>query len=198
MGLKVKIWIALFVLALLLSFAAGRFSYFPGDVAISRFIQSLEPHSTDWAQWISSTAEFPKSLVLLAVTFILSWLIAGWRAALLSLASFIGIELLGKWLGPAVVRPRPSSDLVHVVKQLSGYSFPSIFALVYAATVGFLALLFADKTSGPLRITVVSLCCALLLVGFGARLALGAHWPSDLLLSYLIGFLWNAFLLRFI
>jgi membrane-associated phospholipid phosphatase len=36
-----------------------------------------------------------------------------------------------------------------------------------------------------------------LLTGFAGRLALGAHWPSDLLLSSLIGFLWAAFLIRF-
>jgi membrane-associated phospholipid phosphatase len=35
------------------------------------------------------------------------------------------------------------------------------------------------------------------MLGFAARLALGAHWPGDLLLSWLIGLLWAAFLIRF-
>jgi membrane-associated phospholipid phosphatase len=38
----------------------------------------------------------------------------------------------------------------------------------------------------------------LLLVGFAARIALGAHWPSDVILSYLIGLLWAGLLIRFV
>jgi membrane-associated phospholipid phosphatase len=90
-------------------------------------------------------------LVLLVITVVLSWIIAGWRASLLSLASFGGMWVLGKFLGPAVGRPRPSAELVHLAKQLSGYSFPSIFAMTYASTVGLLAFLFVAKTSGTLR-----------------------------------------------
>ena len=52
----------------------------------------------------------PWILILIAVTFMLSWKIAGWRGGLLSLASFIGLWLLGKWLGPAIGQPRPSSE----------------------------------------------------------------------------------------
>jgi membrane-associated phospholipid phosphatase len=198
MGVKEKVWIALGVLALLLTLAAGRLAFFPGDVAATRVVQSLGPQSTDWAEQLSATAKFPQSLILLAVTGGISWILAGWRAALLLLASFGGMELLGQWLGPLVARPRPAPDLVRVIKPLPGYSFPSIFALAYASTVGFLALLFAEKTLGLRRLTGMVICGALLLLGFAARLALGAHWPSDLLLSYLIGFLWTAFLIHFV
>jgi membrane-associated phospholipid phosphatase len=132
------------------------------------------------------------------ITVALSWIIAGWRAALLSLVSFGGMWMFGKFLGPAVGRPRPSAELIQVARQLSGYSFPSIFALTYASTVGFLALLFAVKTSGALRMVAVALCCVLLLVGWIARIALGAHWPSDVVLSYLIALLWASLLIRFV
>jgi len=47
--------------------------------------------------------------------------------------------VLGKWLGPWVARPRPSPDLVYVAEKLSGYSFPSLFALTYASTIRFLS-----------------------------------------------------------
>jgi membrane-associated phospholipid phosphatase len=106
--------------------------------------------------------------------------------------------VLGKWLGPVVARPRPAPELVRVAEKLSGTSFPSIFALTYASTVGFLAVLFAAKASSKQRLPVVVLCCALLLVGGAARIALGAHWPSDVLLSYLIGLLWASLLIRFL
>jgi len=198
MVLKEKGWIALFAAAVLLIIGAKYLRYFPGDVIVTRFVQSIPPASAGWAQWISSTAKFPWSLVLLAVTVGVSWRLAGWLAALLALASFAGMWVLGKWLGALVARPRPSPSLVHVVEKLSGYSFPSIFALTYASTIGFLAVLFARKASGPLRMTAAVVCCVLLLVGWAARIALGAHWPSDVILSYLIALLWATLLIRFL
>jgi membrane-associated phospholipid phosphatase len=115
-----------------------------------------------------------------------------------ALASFAGMWVIGMWLGPLVARPRPSPDLVNVAEKLSGYSFPSIFGLTYASTIGFLAVLFNRKASGVLRITVVIVCCVLLLIGWAGRIVLGAHWASDVILSYLIGLLWAYFLIRFV
>ena len=196
MVLKEKAWMALFAVTILLIIGAKYLRYFPGDVVMTRSVQSITPASTGWAQLISSTAKFPLSLVLLAVTVGVSWWLAGWRAALLALASFAGMWLLGKWLGPLVARPRPSANIVHVVDKLSGYSFPSIFALTYASTIGFLVVLFTRKTAGELRITAIVICCVFLLIGWAARIALGAHWPSDVILSYLIGLLWAYLLIR--
>jgi hypothetical protein len=139
MVMKEKAWMVLLAAALLLTVGAKYSPYFPGDVAVTRFVQGITPASTGWAQWISSTAKFPWNLVLLAVTVGLSWKLAGWRAALLALASFAGMWVLGKWLGPWVARPRPSPDLVYVAEKLSGYSFPSLFALTYASTIRFLS-----------------------------------------------------------
>jgi undecaprenyl-diphosphatase len=198
MTLREKVWTVLLVLAVVLSAAARYAPYFPGDVALTRLVQSLTPASTGWAQWISSTGKSPWCFILLAMTAVLSLRIAGILGALLALASFTGMELLGQYLGPLVARSRPAPDLVRVAQQLSGYSFPSIHALVYASTFGFLAILFTVKTSGPLRFIMVIISGAALLTGFAARLALGAHWPSDLLLSSLIGFLWAALLIRFV
>ncbi len=190
-------WVVLFAAAICLTLAACRWDYFPGDVATAQVLQSLLPESMNWAQWITATAKYPWSLVLLATTALVSWMVANRRAALLALASFAGMWTMGMWLGPVVARPRPSPALVRVAGTLSGFSFPSVFALTYASTIGFLAVLFAVKTKGALRTTTLSLCCLILAVGWAARVALGAHWPSDVLLSYLLGLLWAALLVRF-
>ncbi len=106
--------------------------------------------------------------------------------------------VIGALLGPIIARPWPSSELVHVFRPLTGSSFPSLFALRYAATFGFLAVLDREKTFGALRTVVLIGCGAFLIIGWVARVALGAHWPSDVIISYYLGLLWAAFLIRFV
>jgi membrane-associated phospholipid phosphatase len=198
MKTKNVLWLVLLVLGVLFTISLKYLPYLPGDVSTTRLIQSLLPESQHWAKILSSTAKAPWVFLLIAVTFVLSWVIAGRRAGLLSLASFMGLWLLGKWLGPVIAQPRPSPELVHVTTSLSGSAFPSIFAFNYISTVGFLAVLAAVKSSGRLRWALLIICSALLIAGWIARIALAAHWPSDLGISYLIGLLWVTLLIRFI
>jgi undecaprenyl-diphosphatase len=191
------IWIGLIIIAVLVTLAARYYAYFPGDVALERWVQSLVPPNLNWAEAVSRTAEFPWVFLILLLIVVLSWVLAGWRAAILSILSLVGMWVLGAWLGPVIARPRPSPDLVRVFRPLSGYSFPSLFALRYAATFGFLSVLAAMKSSGALRITLLTVCGALLVLGFVARVALAAHWPSDVIISYYLGLLWAALLIRF-
>jgi membrane-associated phospholipid phosphatase len=192
-----SVWIGLFILAVLVTLAARYYAHFPGDVAVERWVQSLFPQNLNWAIKVSRTAEFPWVLLILALVLGFSWIVAGWRAALASIFSLAGMLVLGQWLGPVIARPRPSPELVHVFRPLTGYSFPSLFALRYAATFGFLAVLASWKGSGGLRIILVIMCGVPLLLGWVARITLGAHWPSDVIISYYFGFLWAAFVIRF-
>jgi membrane-associated phospholipid phosphatase len=197
MRTEYAVWIGLFIIAALVTVAVKYYPYFPGDMAVERWAQSLLPQNLNWAQGVSRTAEFPWVLFILALVFTLSWALAGWRAALISVLSLGGMFALGYWLSPVIARPRPSPELVHVYRPLSGYSFPSQFALRYAATFGFLAVLAAWKGSGMVRTSLLIVCTGLLILGWFARVALGAHWPSDVIISYYLGLLWAAFLIRF-
>jgi membrane-associated phospholipid phosphatase len=191
------VWIGLGIVAALATLAEKYSSYFPGDVAVERWVQSLVSPNLNWAEAVSRTAEFPSVLLIMALIFALSWVLAGWRVALLSILSLVGMWVLGAVLGPIIARPRPAPELVGVFRPLTGSSFPSLFALRYAATFGFLAVLVIEKTAGARRTVLVTGCGAFLMLGFVARVALAAHWPSDVIISYYLGLLWAAFLMRF-
>ena len=187
MRTKEIVWLLLLILAVSLSISFKYLPYLPGDVASTRLIQSMLPESKVWAQVLSSSAKMPWVLGLIAVTLVLSWVIAGRSAALAAIAAYVGLWLLGKWLGPAIAQPRPSAELVQVVEAASGSAFPSIFAFNFISTVGFLAVLAAVKTTGTQRGILLIVCISLLIIGLIARVALAAHWPSDVVVSYLIG-----------
>jgi glucan phosphoethanolaminetransferase (alkaline phosphatase superfamily) len=100
MRTKDIILLILLFVAVFATVAACRYAYFPGDVTVERFVQSLAPKSVNWALWITKSAAFPWNLILLAITFFISWGFAGWRIALFSILSFAGMLILGTLLSP--------------------------------------------------------------------------------------------------
>lgn len=92
------------------------------------------------------------------------------------------------WLSSG--RPRPQPDWVRVAGSSAGYSCPSTFALTYAGTLGWIGgILLRVVVNRHLRMTLVSGVVVVFAVGMLARIVLGGHWPSDMLLSYGLG-LW--------
>ena len=94
------IWIGLFIIAALATLAAKYFPYFPGDVAVERWVQALLSPNLNWAEGLKRTGDFPWVLLILALVLALSWALASWRAA-------AGVGLWGRY----VCRPRIAIDL---------------------------------------------------------------------------------------
>src|SRR4030042_5167792 len=92
------VWIGLWIIAFLVTLATKYFICFPGDVAVERWVQSLVPQNLNWAVGVSRTAEFPWILLIIALISAFSWILAGWRAALFSIFSFLGVLVLGHWI----------------------------------------------------------------------------------------------------
>ncbi len=191
------VWLGLLALAVLATLAAHFFPRFPWDVAVARGVQAAVPQDLGWALGVSRAVDFPWILLILALILALSWILAGWRAALLASFSLAGMLFLGLWLCPVIARPRPAPELVRVFRSFSGYSFPSFSVLCSAATFGYLAVLAAVKASGWRRAGCLLGCGAVLILAGAARIALGAHWLSDVIISYYLGLLWAAILIEF-
>lgn len=171
----------------------------PGDVAVTRAVQALLPADTGWARWLSSTAGGSRAWALLVLVVLLASLLVNARAGLLAIVSFVGILGLDQGLRWLIFQPRPDPELVQVVGRMSGSSFPSTFALVHGAAFGYLAMLGVARAAGRARVTAL-LCigCTPLVAGLAARLVLGAHWPSEMLVSYLLALVWAGWLLMLV
>ena len=107
-------------------------------------------------------------------------------------ASIVGAMLWVQILKQLFHRARP--DLFDPLAHALGFSFPSGHSALSAAFFGSLAGLAAASSrrrreaAGHLAAGVV----IVFFVGF-SRVALGVHWPSDVLAGWAVGFGWLAF-----
>jgi membrane-associated phospholipid phosphatase len=190
--------VTLIIVDVALAFAAAKTPWFPGDPEIARAIQHFAPMPTPWAQTVTASAMIPWCFLLLPATIAVAWTMCGWRATTVAVAIFFGLWLLGIWLSPMVAQPRPTSELINVVGHPKGYAFPSIFGLIYGATFGYAGVLALVRLRGVARSLVCIIALFFLLAGIDARVVLGAHWPSDLLASYLLALTLIVVLLPFV
>jgi len=167
-------------------------SRLPGDPQVTRAIQGLGLPAAP-AAWITSLAGQPVVFGVLGLGLAL----ATWRGRL---RAFVVTALLmlvwwyaGEPLKHLVQRPRPTADLVEVVRQSSGFSFPSTFATAWFSAWLPVAI-YAWRTRQREAGLAVSLVAWLLVIaGAWARIRMGAHWPSDVLMT--LGLVWATFAL---
>ena len=167
---------------------------FDWDLVVSHTIQSVRDPALDVVMHGISMADnnvLGPALLVSAACIVLAALRA-WREA----AVLIGLVLVGQGLwvacGRIVDRPRPDSALIQVLIEedaVHGFSsFPSGHTVYYTAFFGFLWFLTLTMVKSPLLRwpLLVAFGGIVLLVGV-ARVYLGAHWPSDIVGGYLLG-----------
>jgi membrane-associated phospholipid phosphatase len=178
---------------LIVGFSVRQMPYFPGDVAATRFVQ-MQSGSTAWAVSVSQLATSPYKYLIIGLTIGLSFGLGSFRGAALAVV-VIAIEQYGAEATKAFFsRPRPSPLLVNVVGSPTGSSFPSTTMTFFAATFGVLAVLSARTKTSTMRWPLFVVTVALLVAGATARVAMGAHWPSDVILTTAVslGWIWAA------
>ena len=140
------------------------------------------------------TLESPGNMAYLIPLVICAVMFAVWRSRPLMAASIAAAYLLQYalvWIGWGVWnRARP--DLIADGLAAPGlHSFPSGHATVITATFGFLFYLWARSSRNSLeQILAFVLFVAWTVITSMGRLALGAHWPSDIFAGWIIGGSW--------
>ncbi len=125
--------------------------------------------------------------VVAAVALVLAARGARGRAAWLVVAVGLGV-LVSTVLKHVVGRHRPPFALI----RTTGASFPSGHAMAATVTYGALVLVLAGSSRPRTRAVMVTCAGAVVAAVAFTRLALGVHYPTDVLGGMLLGALWLA------
>ena len=183
-----KRYVAFYALGLILlgwlAYQANRFSCLPGDSAISSWFQDIDSPLFDlMMRAVSWLGDNPQTVITVLG---LALLMAYFRRRLEAVFIIVlpaAAGLLNYLLKVMVDRPRPGDELLS-----GGLSFPSGHATYAVILFGFLCYLAPRLIKGRAAARAVQLGLVLLILFTGlARVYLGAHWPSDILGSFLFG-----------
>jgi membrane-associated phospholipid phosphatase len=166
------------VVTLVVGLQARLLPYLPGDVAVANAFQTASP-GTGWVAPVIATAGAPTKFILMAIALLGAWRLAGIRAVAVVAVAIALEQTFGEASKQLFGRPRPSRELVAVMGNPSGLSFPSTFMTLYSVTIGALFVLGWRMRPSPLRTGVLVATGVVVFVAAAARIVPGAHWPSD-------------------
>jgi len=166
----------------------------PGDVGITRALQSLLGAAPDWAGFMTQTAKAPLLWGTLAIGSGLAALIGGWREAIAVPLAYGLAWLADKALRALLFVHKPDADLVAVASASTASGLPSTFGLVYGSVFGVVFWLQGNTAAAiPARLAAL----LLILTGSAARIVLVGHWTSQMIASICVGVLLAALSARF-
>jgi membrane-associated phospholipid phosphatase len=160
---------------------AHRYDYFPGDLAISHW---LEGSRTDGLTTAMRYAPYAIGLAVVVVLFFRLW----WRR-LIAIAITTSAAGLIAWILKLIVsRPRPTPDLIEVIADTQGSGFPSGHTAMAIALGGFLIYLMPRLVKSPTIAALLRALIIVLILAVGlSRIYLGAHWLSDVVGGLALG-----------
>ncbi|MGI8857751.1 MAG: phosphatase PAP2 family protein [Thermomicrobiales bacterium] len=163
------------------------------DDTVLRWVQGhLLPHAAWFWEVVSWPGYAPQSYGVALLLVVLGWRYGARRGLALMLLALL-TSPLGSIIKHLVGRPRPTPEQAQVIGQLpTSAAYPSGHVLTYTVVCGLLILLVRDALPEGRRVRSSEgvlcgiLALAIVLVG-PSRVALGDHWPTDVLGAYLLG-----------
>ena len=159
------------------------------DLSITHGLQSItNPVFAGLMTFISWVGYSPQSFILCAVIVIFLFIFGYYWEGAASFVVAVIVPILNLLAKTLIHRARPSVDLVNIVNQLNGYSFPSGHVMFYTGFFGFICFLTYTllKPSWIRTLLLIVFGSHIILVGI-SRIYLGDHWASDVLGAYLLG-----------
>jgi undecaprenyl-diphosphatase len=156
---------------------------------VTRFVQGLSDGAVgDIARFMNTLGQTPNMLLIGMATALICLVRRRPDTALLIVGAML-MRIANPFLKTIFASPRPSTgDGVRVEEIASGFGFPSGHVMGMTLFVGALAILAWDAVPQRRgRIVVVLGTGAVLFASGWGRIAVGAHWPSDVLGGYLFG-----------
>jgi len=182
------------VVFIILTVIAKAWAYSAFDVKITRAVQSFHASWFDALMRAVTWIGFLPQGLLIAAGILLFLYACGlkWEMVMTG-ASVLGGSALGFGLKVLIARPRPSADLVTVIKQLADNSFPSGHVLFFTTLFGFVSFLAYTllKHSWWRTLLLVLLIGLVGMIG-PSRIYVGEHWASDVVAAYSLGSVWLA------
>jgi len=158
----------------------------PGDVTVTRALQSATGETLAWARAFTHSAKSPGVWLTLSLTLVLAYARGGWWGAAAPPFALFVAHATNVLLRALVFAPKPAPELVAVASVSSASGLPSTFALVYGGVFG--AVIAAQGRRGHLSTSAAISSAGMVVVGSCARVVLGGHWPSQILASLFLSF----------
>jgi hypothetical protein len=158
----------------------------PGDVALTRLIQDVFGPNPVWAEQLTNAGRQPWAVVAVAVAAGMAYSARGWRGAAAAVAAYCAALLADAALRMMIMAPRPDPSLVAVAAPSASSGLPSTFGLVFGA-LGGTVIAAAWRRPGWSRPALILIAGAAMTAGTIARVTLGGHWPSQMVLSLAAG-----------
>lgn len=172
-----------------LSLIASGSGLVPGDLKIAREVQATsQPNVVAFVQFMNWVNDVQRVAI---ITGLLSLAFAArgrFAEAVIIAATFLS-QGANWFLKQVAASPRPGDQQVNIMDVAAGFGFPSGHTMSAVALYGvimYLTLHHIQRRSVRYLVCAVSVA-VMLAIGF-SRIYAGAHWPSDVLGSYLWGF----------